>query len=221
MEKNDFIQQGSLEWHLERVGCITASNAWKVLDRTAKGLPTAEYKNYVWQLVIERLTGRPTDSYVTPAMQWGIDNEEGARAFYSELNEVEVEEVGIVTYQKQPILKCSPDGLVNHDGLVELKCLSTRNHLEARLSGEPPHQYLIQCQFQLMVTMRDWCDLAFYDPRLPIEYQFFQYHIEADEELIKKLEEGSVALDQEVNTIINQLKEKFVWPLTTTPIAEF
>jgi putative phage-type endonuclease len=200
--------QGSLEWHLARVGRVTASNAWKLLDRTQKGLPTAEYTNFKWQLVIERLTGNPTDTYVNAAMQWGTDHEAGARAFYSELNEVEVEEVGFMDHPTLPYAGCSPDGLVAHDGLVELKCPTTRNFLEIKLSGEPPKNYFLQVQFQLMCTERDWGHLAFYDPRLPEDLQFFQYFIDADHDAIRQLEEATIAINAEVDAIITNLKDQ-------------
>ena len=202
------IQQGTLEWHLARVGRITASNAWKLLDRTAKGLPTAEYTNYKWQLVIERLTGNPTDTYVNAAMQWGTDQEPAARELFSLLNEVEVVEVGFVDHPTIPYVGCSPDGLIDHDGLVELKAPTTRSYLEVKLSGEPPKNYFLQVQFQLMCTERDWGKLAFYDPRLPEELQFFQYHIDADHEVIKQLEDAAIAINSEVETIITNLKDR-------------
>lgn len=201
-------QQGTLEWHLARVGRITASNAWKLFAKTQKGLPTADYESYKWQLVAERLTGCPTDTFVNAAMQWGTDQEPAARAFFAELNEVEVVEVGFMDHPAIPYVGCSPDGLIAHDGLLEIKCPTRRAFLETMLSGEPPKNYFLQVQFQLWVTERDWGKLAFYDPRMPEEYQFFQYHIDADHEAIKQLEEAAITINAEVENILTNLKDR-------------
>ena len=59
-------------WLLERVGFVTASQ-FKHLLPGKKGGYLAARDTYKWQLITERLTGRATEHYVNPAMQWGID----------------------------------------------------------------------------------------------------------------------------------------------------
>ena len=43
--------QGSIEWLANRAGRVTASRVADVLDKTAKGLPTAKRTSYLWQVV--------------------------------------------------------------------------------------------------------------------------------------------------------------------------
>lgn len=56
------IVQGSDEWHQARLGKVTASKVADVMARTKSG-PAASRANYAAQLIIERLTGQPTESF--------------------------------------------------------------------------------------------------------------------------------------------------------------
>ncbi|MFS1539860.1 MAG: YqaJ viral recombinase family protein [Candidatus Phlomobacter fragariae] len=54
----------------------------------------------------------------------------------------------------------SPDGLVNDDGLIEIKCPNTTTHIETIITGKPKYEYLLQMHGQMMCTGRNWCDLS-------------------------------------------------------------
>jgi putative phage-type endonuclease len=206
MTRSDF-PQGSPEWLKARAGKITASNAWKIIDRTAKGLPTADHTNFKFSLVTERLTGEPTITFVNDAMRHGTNTEPEARAFFSELYDVTVEEVGFMTHPEFEFLGCSPDGIIGGDTLLEIKCLTTKSHLEMLLSRAPIKDHTLQVQFQMMITGTTLAHLLYYDPRLPLELQSKIFSLEADTEVQNQLRDSAIALDLEVNTIINQLKE--------------
>lgn len=118
-------------WLLERVGYVTASQFKHLMARkkptaaqVKAGEPgeyTAARDTYKWQLITERLTGRATEHYVNPAMQWGIDQEGFARAEFVNRMRLMVDLVGFI---KHPTLMCgaSPDGVINGgDGLVEFR----------------------------------------------------------------------------------------------------
>jgi len=206
MTISDF-PQGSPEWLKARAGKITASNAWKIIDRTAKGLPTADHTNFKFSLVTERLTGEPTITFVNDAMRHGTNTEPEARAFFSELYDVTVEEVGFMTHPEFDFLGCSPDGIIGGDTLLEIKCLTTKSHLEMLLSRAPIKDHVLQVQFQMLITGTTLAHLLYYDPRLQLELQSKIFSIEADTEIQNQLRDSAIALDLEVNTIINQLKE--------------
>ena len=73
------MEQRTPDWYASRVGRVTASAISNVMmDKDRAG-----YRNYMAQLVCERLTGQPTEGYTSPAMQHGIDTEAEARAAYS------------------------------------------------------------------------------------------------------------------------------------------
>ena len=63
--------QRTPEWYSSRCARVTASAISNVMMDKSK----AGYRNYMAQLVCERLTGQATETYTSPAMQHGIDTE--------------------------------------------------------------------------------------------------------------------------------------------------
>ena len=55
-----------------KVGCSRLSDV-------LAGDKTAARRNYMAELICERLTGERTESFTTDAMQWGIDTEEAGK----------------------------------------------------------------------------------------------------------------------------------------------
>lgn len=207
MTSFDHLQR-TPEWHAARLGKITGSRITDVVGRTKTGSYAAARDTYKWNLVTERITGVPTVAKVTPAMQWGIDNEEDAKVMYSILRDVEIEEVGFILHPDLPFAGASPDGLIGGDGLIEVKCMETVNHLRCIHTGVLPDYYINQCQWQMVVTERDWCDLVLYDPRVPDELQMRVLRVEHDEDRAAELEEEVEKFEAEINTIINNLQKE-------------
>ncbi|HSH42965.1 MAG TPA: YqaJ viral recombinase family protein [Arenicellales bacterium] len=181
------MMQGTDEWRQARSGKVTASRIADLMARTRNGYG-ASRANYMAEIIVERLTGRPTNGYCNAAMQWGIETEPQARAAYEFRHDVEVAEVGFIAHPKIEGAGASPDGLVGGDGLVELKCPNTSTHIDIILSGSVPDRYVKQMQFQLACTGANWCDFVSFDPRLPEHLQLFQRRIERDDDLIGEIE---------------------------------
>lgn len=154
------IEQRSTEWHQLRLGKFTASGFYKLFSKK----DSSTYKNYINDIVIERLTGQPVESYVNEAMQRGIDLEPEAIIEYEFITDRFVEQVGFVQYND--FVGVSPDGLVNDKGLIEIKCPRHTTFIEQHLSGKVPTQYYWQMQGQMWVTGRKWCDYFVYYPNL-------------------------------------------------------
>lgn len=168
------------KWHIDRLGNVTGSMVYEVI----KGPRLAGWKNYKAQLLIERLTGNPTESFTSKPMQWGIDNEPTARLMYELNTRNEVIEVGFVKDPQGRDLGASPDGLVGDDGLVEIKCPNSSQHIESLKSGKIPPQYYAQMQCQMYVTGRQWCDYVSFDPRMPAAASIFIKRVDGDSEYI-------------------------------------
>ena len=164
--------QGSDEWLLARCGKITASRIGDVLSKTKSGWGASRY-SYMGELIAERLTGRPNETFVNTAMQWGKDNEDRARNAYCFKFDKEVTQVGFIEHMRfEGLAGASPDGLVD-DGLIEIKCPNTVTHLDILTSGNVPTRYELQMQWQMECTDRKWCDFISFDPRLPENLQLF------------------------------------------------
>lgn len=197
--------QGSPEWHAARLGKITASRITDVMATLKSGGEAAGRKNYRAQLVVERMTDQTAESYMNAAMQWGVDNETPARECYEFLTGVQVEQVGFVNHPAIPMCGASPDGLVDDDGLVEIKCPNTATHIEYLLSGGVPADYVKQMLWQMACTDRKWCDFVSYDPRMPIDLQLFTVRLLWDDVAIKQIQDAVILFLAEVDAMVAKL----------------
>jgi len=94
---------------------------------------------------------------------------------------------------------CSVDGLVDPDGIIEIKCpYNSKNHLQTIESNKVPSQYVAQVQGNMFITGRKWCDYISYDPRFPEKLQLFVIRVDADEEYHEKLQEQLVNFCDEI-----------------------
>ena len=178
------MEQRSDEWFQARLGKVTASRISDVLAAPT----TAAYTNYQAQLIAERLTGEPYESHVTSAMQWGVDTEAEARSMYEFMTDKTVMDVGFVPHFIIKESGASPDGLVDLNGQIEIKCPNTATHIKTFTSGTIEKKYRNQMTWQMACTGRHWCDFVSYDPRLPAEYNLCIIRFERDDEEIKQME---------------------------------
>src|SRR3954471_16664442 len=92
------------------------------MARLKGGGEAATRRSYKLQLVTERLTRQPCESYKNAAMEWGTHTEPFARAAYEAPRSFMVDETGFLLHPMVAWVGGSPDGLVGTDGLVEIKC---------------------------------------------------------------------------------------------------
>ena len=203
------MEQRSEEWFAARCGKVTASRVADIIARTKTG-PSASRENYLAQLVCERMTGKPAESYSNAAMAWGTEQEPFARAAYESAKDVLVEEVGFVPHPSFSEAGASPDGLVGEFGLVEIKCPNTATHIQTLLEQKVPEKYITQMQWQMACTQRHWCDYVSFDPRMAEGLLLFIKRIEFDPVFVGKLDKEIInfLLDLEDKiTQLNKLKD--------------
>jgi hypothetical protein len=197
-------QQG--EWLVQRIGKVTASRAKDVIAKTAKGAPTAARKDYLMEVVTQRMTGLQSPTFVNAAMKWGIDQEGFAREAYVARTGNVVDLVGFIQHPEL-LAGASPDALVGFDGGVEFKCPSSVNHAQTILAGMP-EDHKPQIQMQMWICNLRWVDFVSWDPRFPTEQSLYIERVERDDKYIAFLEEEVRKFLDEVVETINQLKER-------------
>lgn len=202
------IEQGSPEWIAVRLGKVTASRIADVIARTKTGWG-ASRANYMAELLTERLTGVRAESYVSPAMQWGTDQEPNARAAYEFLHDCTVEPGSYFDHPSIPMSGASPDGLIGPAGLVEIKCPNTATHIETLQGGSVPHKYIAQIQWQMACTGRKWCDWVSFDPRMPAAMRLFVHRVQRDDKHILALEEAVTEFLGELDAKIADLNARY------------
>lgn len=204
--------QGSPEWHAARAGSLGASSIGEMMARTKSGWG-ASRANLAAALTLERVTGRPRRRYVTAAMERGTDLEADARDTYAFLRDVDVGQVGLVLHPTIAGAHASPDGLVGHVGLLEIKCPLEAKHLSNLMSAKPDRDYELQCQWQMACTGRAWTDLASYypdfAPDVPELPDLHIQRIERDDAMIAELETAARAFLAEVEATVAELRRKF------------
>lgn len=202
------MEQGTSEWKLARCGKVTASRVADVIAKTKSGYG-ASRANYMAELICERLTGMPTEGYTSAAMQHGIDTEPMARSAYESAVGALVVEAGFVPHRVIHMSGASPDGLVDDDGLIEIKCPQTATHIDTLLSDAVPSKYIIQMQWQMACTGRKWCDFLSYDPRLSENMRLFVKRVPRDDAFIAELEREVMSFLSELEDKLRKLKDKY------------
>jgi len=202
------MEQRSPEWFAHRVGRVTASRISDLMAQTKSG-PGAARKNYMADLIAERLTGEAREGFSNAAMQWGTDTEPQARAAYEFITDQAVTEVGFIDHPRLQMAGCSPDGLIGDGGMVEIKCPNTATHLDTLLSGKVDGKYLKQMQFQMACADREWCDFVSFDPRLPPEMQLFVQRVASHDQTIAEIEGAVSEFLHELNDKVDQLRKRY------------
>lgn len=199
------IEQGTEEWLKIRLGKVTASGVADVLAKTKTGV-SASRGNYLIKLAIQRVTGVVEESFTNDAMQWGKDHEDQARVAYEVASGNFVDQVAFVDHPTIKWFGASPDGLVNHDGLVEIKCPHSATHWSYIKDDGPPTKYYIQMQAQMACTGRKWCDFVSYDPRMPERSQLFIKRVMREDAYIAEMEAEVKKFLDEVAVEVNLMK---------------
>lgn len=132
------------EWETDRLGKITASEIWKIMESGRGG----EYfgkgaKTYLRQKVAEILTLEPVNGGRTNmiAMEWGNANEfEAIQRFKKESKGTDVIHYGVANpkfFEYTPFSGGSPDGVTDDGEVIEIKCpYNSGEHIEHLLLND-------------------------------------------------------------------------------------
>ena len=176
------IQQNTPEWINLRLGKFTASKAQAIGNKGA-GLETLAFEK-----VAEVLTGVSAEKeYSNVNMENGNDREDEAVAAYELETGIALTTVGFV--EKDEHTGCSPDRLINTEGVVEVKCPSDPVFAKYLFFRKIDPAYEWQIAMQLLITERKFADFVVYNPNFK-EKALQIVRVERDEEKIEKLRIG-------------------------------
>lgn len=198
-------EQLSVEWLMQRVGKGTGSRFDDIIAKQKSGKPSASRETYLYELVCERLTGKPSDHYTSKAMLWGLEWESSARMQYEALTGAMV---AVPVFKEHPAIeRCgvSSDGLVDDDGTIEIKCPTSKTHLITLQNGMDA-SHMAQVQGGLGAWDRQWSDFISFDPRMPEGLQLYVQRIPRDQAFIDAMEAEIVVFLREVDAMVAKLK---------------
>ena len=200
------MDQRTDEWFAARLGKATASRMADIMAKTKSGYG-ASRENYKMELALERITQRQAFTFTNAAMQWGTETEPEARNAYEAATGVFVTEVGLVDHPSIQMAGASPDGLVGDDGLIEIKCPESKQHLRNLATKQPDTKYVYQMQWQMACTGKKWCDFVSYDPRFPDHLQLMIVRVNRDDHLIAELETEVRLFLSEVTEMVGRIMQ--------------
>ena len=190
------IKQRSPEWFALRNGKVGSSEAHLVTSAGRNGKEAFGRRDLRIALSVARIGGHnqaEAPTFVSAAMQHGIDCEDAARISYEIQHSVTVEEVGYLTNSEVPHCGLSPDGLISNTGLVEIKCPKAATHWNTLrlalqgasdtptpLDGIPPSSQA-QVLHALLVSGRDYLDFVSFCPAFPPSLQLYTHRVESAE----------------------------------------
>lgn len=163
------------EWLKKRWGKFTASNFHRLMTSLNKDELPQGAKTYCMEKAVELLTDCKPDTYISPAMQWGIEHEhEAVDRFMDWLGEPVSackDRQEFLTYGDSA--GGTPDGIIESSRIgLEIKCPSSKVHFEYMCNvknGNSLHiiapEYYWQCQGLMMITGFPAWFFVSYDPR--------------------------------------------------------
>ncbi len=153
IKKKDTHEQGTIEWFKFRWNHITASSAWKALEKDAT-------KN---QIILDKCKPINTAKYsrvnITSATHHGHKFEPLSILIYEYLFDTEISEYGCIENDNYPYLAASPDGInVKIDNPRYGRILEIKNPTSREITGVPKKEYWVQMQMQMECLNLDECD---------------------------------------------------------------
>lgn len=189
------IEQNTEEWLALRMGRFTASSFADLMGAKSN----VGYKKAINNVVFELLTGKSPEGFSSEWMQRGHELEPIAREEYEMLTFNTVTDGGFYKYGEY--IGASPDGNIDSDGLLEIKCPAPHTMIDYLSANKLPSTYRWQVQGQLFVSGRQYVDFFAYHPDLkPLLIKC--YPVEADQEALRiALDEAIVEMKAKLNSI--------------------
>jgi putative phage-type endonuclease len=153
------MEQRSEEWFNIRKGRITGSSVGAIL-----GVSPFVKPDDIMRRMVRDWHNAPSEFTGNVATDWGTRNEPGAVIEYEMISGNTVTPCAF--YMFEDWLGASPDGLINDDGLVEIKCpfgIRDKKPPVFKTARTQLHYYA-QMQIQLFTTERNWCDFYQWTP---------------------------------------------------------
>ena len=195
----DLIQNTD-EWLKVRAGLQTAS-MFQVVQRKPGprgGIPKTR-ETYKYDLAGERLTGQPMPHYTNADMERGHEREAEAGRLHQMLHDVEHVHVGFI---KNGNCGCSPDAMIDSEGMWEGKNAMPRIQIERLLAGVVPPEHTAQLQGLLMVGERQWIDFQSTCRGLPP----LIIRVDRDEEFIAALRVDIDEFEGEIEALVEKIR---------------
>jgi len=188
-------------WLEGRKGKITGSRLKDIVVKRGTGEKIGYY-----EMIAERIA-QPADD--ENPMDRGTRLEDEAIQMFKDKTGLEVD-TSLVIWQRDDNanIAISPDGFIDEENAVEVKCLSSAKHIEAYLTKKIPDEYEYQV-LQYFIVNDNLQKLYFvmYDPRMPEHLQLHYFEVEREtlQDDIETYKQYQIEKLAKIDEIINQL----------------
>lgn len=221
-------EQHTADWYRARLGHITGSEVGNIINAGRGTDFTQTGYTYLYRVASERelservladddfLWAYIDDTHATTwAMQRGSENEEKARALYKKQTGSTLRETGSCRHPEIEGFASSPDGLVDDDGCLEIKCPTPAKYeqyraeiYDAETLRKVMPVYFWQCVSHMAVTGRVWCDFVCYSlyHREPLHIVRIEREMMAEAKLLERVRSALKAVDEIVGKSLGRYK---------------
>lgn len=201
------VEQNSPEWEALKLGKPSASGYAKFMANYGKAFGDPAIR-YALQIALERVNRRKSEyGFKSDDMERGSEQEPIARLRYEEQTFTDVTNGGFFDWGDWGD---SPDGLVEADGVLEIKCVIAPTHHATIRRGKFDPAYKWQIVGHFDGTGRDWVDFASYCSDYPEHQQLVVYRTYRDEmaDELAQLAERRAQFLELVRSETEQLQQK-------------
>lgn len=194
--------QGSAEWLKDRAGIPSASELDAIISPLGKVRDSKGVESYLAKKLAEKWLGEPLEDFGSWQMEQGTIVEERARRWLPLFLNRDIQQVGFITNDAGTV-GCSPDGVIDNEIGVELKCPQSQAHVQYLLKNKLPPDYIAQVQCGLYVTgFKEWLFVSYHTkfPKLVL-------HIGPDEEFHEALEDALNSFNERLAEAFERLCE--------------
>ncbi len=195
------IDQNSEEWFQERLGAVSSSCFKEIV--TSTGARSKSRQKYMDKLAAEIITGERQESYKNGFMELGNEREQENIDLYKFRNNCEIEKIGFAWKDEQKIFGCSPDALVNDDGLLECKNAIGTVQISRIRDGWTASEHHRQVMGQMLVTGRKYCDVVSYCRGM----KTVSFRFERDETFLRTLEVELIIFHKDLLQLVDLIKQ--------------
>lgn len=195
-------EQNSEAWYQARAGIPTMSDADTYTMKGVGGKGESKTRqSLLYRKAGEIITGKPSESYSNHHMERGHLLEPEARDLYAFMVDQEPQLVGFVRNGRRG---ASPDALIGADGVLEIKTKMPERLIPVIESDKFPAEHNAQCQGILLVTEREWVDLACYWPGFDLVIR----RAYRDEKFIKQLSDAIDKFNEDLDALVERIRKQ-------------
>ena len=200
------VEHNSEEWFELRAGKLTGSSFSKIMANYGKAFGSPAH-SVAKKIAVERLSGRPSQSgYSNGHMERGHEQEPVAKQKYEEITFCKLKGGGFFDHGK---IGVSPDGLIDDNGVSEIKSVIANIHTDNVLRGSYDPAYKWQFIGNLHYSEMEYMDFISYCADYPKDKQIYICTIRREdvldeiEMMEKRFEEFFKLVDEYQEKILN------------------